>query len=461
MSDSTPLADLVVAITSGLRHPHHAWSAVVIALAVVGGWLLAGMVRRSVDARVAALTAAAVAHGKAVDLLQFSIEGLRRLAFPIAALMFLWAGALVLRLTGVLSHPSDAQLLRLASILIGASAVIRFVMFVLRRVLRRGPLVGAFERGLGVLVWGVVALHVTGMLDDVIAWLEATQFPIGRATVSLWNVISAAVVVAVAVLGALWAGSAIETRLQAAAEIDSSLRVVLARVARTALMLLAILIGLQVAGIDLTILSVFGGALGVGLGLGLQRIASNYVSGFAILLDRSLRIGDLIAVDKFYGIVTRISTRYTVVDGLDGTEAVIPNEMLVSLPVTNLSLSNRRARVALKATVCYGSDLDRALRAMEDAAHAVPRVLADPPPGALVLGFGAHGVELEVGCWIVNPETNKGGVISDLARAVHAGFQREGVEIALPARDIRILRRSSAASPRQDAPPPPAPAPAA
>ena len=186
--------------------------------------------------------------------------------------------------------------------------------------------------------------------------------------------------VVVTLLVTLWLGSSLEARLMRADRIDMNLRVVLARVGRAFMVLLALLLGLSFAGLDLTVLSVFGGALGVGLGLGLQKIASNYVSGFIILLDRSLRIGDLISVDKFYGMVARINTRYTVVQAFDGTEAIVPNEMLVSLPVTNHSFNDRRIRLAFKVFLRYGADLDRALRLAIDAAAAQPRVLKDPPP---------------------------------------------------------------------------------
>ncbi len=232
----------------------------------------------------------------------------------------------------------------------------------MQRAFGRFVAIASWERSISLVVWVLIVLHLTGLLGDVIDWMEATRLPLGKTPVSLWGLLSATMSVVVTLLVTLWLGSSLESRLMRTQSLDMNLRVVLARVGRAFMVLLALLLGLSFAGLDLTVLSVFGGALGVGLGLGLQKIASNYVSGFIILLDRSLRIGDLISVDKFYGAVARINTRYTVVEAFDGTEAIVPNEMLVSLPVTNHSLNNRRVRLAFKVFLRYGADLDQALR---------------------------------------------------------------------------------------------------
>lgn len=204
------------------------------------------------------------------------------------------------------------------------------------------------------------------------------------------------------------------------------------------LTLVAVLVALSMVGIDLTVLSVFGGALGVGLGLGLQRIASNYVSGFIILFDPSLSIGDMITVDKYYGAVTQINTRYTVMKALDGTETIVPNEMLVSSPVVNHSYSDRRVRVAVKVSIAYHSDVDLALAILTEAARAQPRVLAEPQPSSFVTGLGADGIDLEVGFWIRDPEEGTLAVRSEIARTLLRRFREETIEIPYPQRDIRI-----------------------
>ena len=215
-------------------------------------------------------------------------------------------------------------------------------------------------------------------------------------------------------------------------------RVVFSRVVKAVLTVLAVLVAFSLVGIDLTVLSVFGGALGVGLGLGLQRIASNYVSGFIILLDRSLSIGDMITVDKFYGAVSQINARYTVIKSLDGTETIVPNEMLVSTPVINHSSSNTSVQVVVKLSVAYGSDVDRALQILVEAAAAQSRVLADPAPGAFITGFGSDGIDLQIGFWIRDPEAGSLPIRSEIARSVLQRFDAAGIHIPSPQRDVRI-----------------------
>jgi small-conductance mechanosensitive channel len=192
-------------------------------------------------------------------------------------------------------------------------------------------------------------------------------------------------------------------------------------------------------GIDLTVLSVFGGALGVGLGLGLQKIVSSYVSGFVILLERSLAIGDVVNVDKYYGQITQINTRYTIVRGMDGIETVVPNEMLLSGPVQNYSLTDRMLRLSSRLSVSYQSDIDAVLKLLEDTVKGVARVLPDPAPQAFLLRFDADGFELEVGWWIADPENGRSNVLSDVNRAIWKQLQQNGIQIPYPQREVRLL----------------------
>src|SRR5205085_11232567 len=180
-------------------------------------------------------------------------------------------------------------------------------------------------------------------------------------------------------------------RLMGMERMHTSLRVVLARMSRAVLIMVSVLLCLPLMGLDMTVVSVFGGALGVGLGLGMQRIASNYVSGFVILLERSLSIGDMISVDKYSGKVTHINTRYTVLQGLDGVDTVLPNEMLISGPVQNQSLSNRRVRASTKLMVAHGTDLEAGSALLVELALATPRVLQDPGPGVGLARFAPEG----------------------------------------------------------------------
>jgi len=434
MNDSL-LHELLQALAEGLARPAHFWSAIAIGCALAGGWFAAKIVRRRAEARLAQRLAAGATHAVA---LEFSIEGVRRLAFPITSLALLWVGEWTLRVMGLLAQAADARLLRLATTLLGAMALVRFIVYVLRQVFPRARFIVTFERAIALTVSVIVALHLVGVLDDAVQWLESHQLPIGRTPVSLWTLVSGTASVLVTLLIALWVGSVLESRLLRTETVDMNVRVVIARLLRALLIVVGVLLALSLAGIDLTVLSVFGGALGVGLGLGLQRIASNYVSGFIILLDRSLRIGDLITVDKYYGIVTQIRTRFTVIRAFDGTDAIVPNEMLVSSSVTNHSYTDRRVRVAVKVAVGYETDIQRALALMEEAAASTERVLADPAPAALLLGFGADGLELEVGFWIADPEQGRMNVQSLVAQAILTRFRAERISIPLPQREVRV-----------------------
>jgi small-conductance mechanosensitive channel len=435
----SPLRELLDALAERLARPRHEWELAVIVLSIGAAWVLA----RTVQARVGARLQAAALAKAPLDVLQFSIEGVRRLAFPGTAWLLLWAGELALRTAGVIGSAADARLLRLAVALVSALALVRLLVYAMRRALVSVALIAVFERAIALTAWGVTALYVTGVLADVTDWLQATRFPMGKTSVSLWAVLTSVAATLVCLLASMWISSLVEARLSATPGLDRNVRVVLGRVVRAVLILIALLSALAISGIDLTVFSVFGGALGVGLGLGFQRIASNYVSGFILLLDRSLRIGDMITVagpvERYTGTVTKITTRYTLLQALDGTETVVPNEMLVSTPVVNHSLTDPRVRLAVRIPIAYESDLELALRLGEEAARSTRRVLADPSPASLLVEFGADGLLLEIGFWIEDPAQGRLNVQSAVARAVYQRYSASGIAVPYPRRDVRIV----------------------
>jgi small-conductance mechanosensitive channel len=276
----------------------------------------------------------------------------------------------------------------------------------------------------------------------------------------------------------LWLSGLIEQRLMKS-HLDLSQRALAAKFVRAVLIVVGILIAFQSIGFDLTLLSVFGGALGVGIGLGLQKLASNYIAGFVILIDRSIRLGDLInliTVDSRYGVVSEATSRYVVVRSLDGVEAIVPNETLVTTTVLNHSYSTKDVRVAVQISVAYDTDLDRALAIMTEVANANPRVRqeTDRAPMAFVLRFGDSGIDLELGVWIRDPESGSLGLRSDLNRAIFKAFKAAGITVPFPQREVRILgatfsddsplavRTVGGPSPREeDEAPQPGPAPSA
>jgi len=429
------LNEVIQIVREGLTRPQYVWQLAVVAVAL----LLALVFARGVQARIRERMRAAIYQpGIAVDVLRFSIDGVRRLVFPVTAVLLVIAGGVVLKASGLVQRVGELQLLRLALTLLVAMAVVRLFVYVLRRTFKHSAWIGTFERAIALTIWVFVALEVTGLLADLEQALAAIRLPIGRTQVTVWDLIVGAVSVVLTVLAALWVGSSIEARLMAATSLAANSRIVLSRVIKAVLLVVAVLIALSLVGIDLTVLSVFGGALGVGLGLGLQRIASNYVSGFIILLDRSLSIGDQITVDKYTGAVSEISTRYTVVRALDGTQTIVPNEMLVSTPVVNHSYTGSRNRIVLKVSVAYDSNVDRALSILEECAGAQPRVQTAPPPAAFVAGLAADGIELELGFWVQDPDQGTLKVRSDISRALLQRFRDEKIDIPFPQRDVRV-----------------------
>ena len=443
MNRQTLFEEVVHILRNELSHPAQAWQLALIAVALLAGWLYARHIRQRARETLAA--AAGAQHSVRIDVLKFSIDGFRRLAFPVAAMLLLVLGGLALYFTRVV-QPGEVHLLRLALLLLGAMAAIRLFVYILRRSLPRAGWIGTFEVAIALTIWVMLALHVTGLLNDLIDYLDAVRFPVGKPPLSLWDILAGVVSVILTVLAALWAGSVIEANLMGAKALAPNSRVVLARLIKALLTVLAVLVALSFVGIDLTLLSVFGGALGVGLGLGLQRIASNYVSGFIILLDRSLSIGDMITVDKFYGAVSQINARYTVIKSLDGTETIVPNEMLVSTPVINHSYSSTAVQVVVKVSIAYSADVDRALQILVEAAAAQARVLQEPVPTAFITGFGADGIDLQIGFWIRDPEAGSLPIRSEIARTVLKRFHDEGIEIPSPQREVRITSVPSALS---------------
>ncbi len=338
-----------------------------------------------------------------------------------------------------------------------AQVAMRFVFYVLRGIFVKDATVGALlhlsEKVIALLVWLCVVLWITGLWPDFVDYLDTTTFPLARHKVSLLTMLQGAASVLVTLIIALWIGTVVENRLMKFSGMHSSLRTVVARMMRALLILIAFLVSLSLVGIDLTVLSVFGGALGVGIGLGLQKIASSYVSGFVILLERSMVIGDMVAVEKYFGKVTQINTRYTILEGLDGIETVLPNELFVSNPVQNYSLTHRIVRLATQLTILYQDDVETVLSIMEQAALGVQRVSQQTAPQALLIKIGADGLELELGFWITDPENGRLNVLSDVNRAIWAAFKQHGIQVAHPKRDIRIMdERSFRQSTRQEIP---------
>ncbi|WP_232019124.1 mechanosensitive ion channel family protein [Sulfuritortus calidifontis] len=358
-----------------------------------------------------------------------------RVALP--ALMLL----LVLIGRSVLAHWQSVHLLNLAVPLLLSLLIVQASFALLRRIFQPSPALRIFEHTVSWLVWGVLALHITGYLDGLIAALDAVGFTVGKQRLSLYSVLLALISIVITLMVALWAARLIEQRFIEASPLNVNMKLALTKLTRSLLLVLAVLIALPLVGIDITVLSVFGGALGVGIGLGLQKIASNYVSGFTLLLDQSIRIGDMVTVGDRFGQVQRIATRYTVIRALDGTEAIIPNEALITTTVINHTLANPNNRVTMPVQVAYGTDLERAREALLGAVAGRSRVLPEPSPAVLLKGFGESGIDLELAFWIADPEEGQMALRSEINWAIWQAFQREGIEIPYPHRVVEIVNK--------------------
>ncbi|SHN40695.1 Mechanosensitive ion channel [Duganella sacchari] len=423
-----PLINLIEDLTGDLSDPRVLWQLAAIIVSVVIGFGMARLLKKRFGRQEV--------HS---GVLGFGVESFGRVMAPLMVVVLLALARLALR-----KYHFHVNWLDVAQPIFGSLVVIRFTFYLIRRVFaRNGRTISAtmlaFEKVFQLLVWLAFVLYVTGMWVDVLDILENTTLPVGKHRVTVADILQASASVVVLLMLALWAGAALEEWLMKVQGMHTNLRVVVSRTARAVLILVSVLMSLSLVGIDLTVLSVFGGALGVGLGLGLQKIASNYVSGFVILLDRSLTIGDMITVDKYSGRVTQINTRYTVLQSLDGMESIVPNEMLVSGAVQNSSLSNSNVNISTKVSVAYDTDVDFAIQLLTDAALSVERVLKDKPPSVNLTTFGADGLDLTVNFWISDPENGRGGVTSDVNRAIWRALKENNISVPFPQREMRIL----------------------
>ena len=357
-----------------------------------------------------------------------------RIAFPLFAVAILYVAAFAWR-----RYAGTPFFLDLATPILIALAIIRIIVYGLRRLFPSQAWLPASEVAIGSTIWTLAILYFLGVLPEIAAALDELVIPLGKSQISLLTIFKGVVVVLVTVVVTLWISGLIEHRLALATQLDANLRVVLSKVISAVLIVVGILIALQQIGFDLTLLTVFGGALGVGIGLGLQKLASNYIAGFVILLDRSIRLGDLITVDGKMGVVTKVSSRYVVVRSGDGIEAIVPNETLVTTTVLNHTYTSAQVRIPIPIQIAFDSDVDKALDLLNGIALADPRVIREGrPPAAIVLGINDNGIALELGVWVDDPHL-QGPLRSGLYREILKAFGANGIRIPFPQRDVRVV----------------------
>ena len=365
---------------------------------------------------------------------RFMLRATNRIAFPMSMLLYLILTRFLLDQFGI-----NTAVLDIFTPLLLSLAGIKLGVYILRTGFTPSPALRAWENVFSLLVWGVLALHLLGWLPDVVKAMDEFAFTFGESRFSVLSLIQLTTSIIVFIVLANWLSRLIESRTRRSQYLNPSMRVVLTKTSKFVIYGLAILFALKAVGIDFTAFAVFSGAVGVGIGFGLQKIFSNFISGFILIFDRSIKPGDVITIGNRFGWVQELNARYVVVRDRDGVEALIPNENLITTEVTNWSYSDRSVRQRLPVSISYHDDPELAMKLMVDSSLELPRVMKTPEPVARLLRFGDNGIELELRIWIEDPENGIANVTSDINLAFWKKFKEHGITIPFPQRDVHIL----------------------
>lgn len=398
---------------SAFTQPTVVLELVVLALCVGLAWLAVVGLRKSI--------------GRSERSIWFGRNDLDGVLFPLVLLCLGFAARIVV------DRYINAAVLTLAIPVLVALVAIRTGVKVLQVAFAQALWVRALEQTLSWVAWVAMVMWVSGLLPMVLHELDQISWKVGGSQLSVRNILEGIVSASAVLIITLWISSGIESRLLRSATGDAlSLRKAVSNATRALLLFLGLILALSIVGIDLTALSVLGGAVGVGIGFGLQKLAANYVSGFVILAERSLRIGDHVRVDGFEGMVTEINARFTVVRSQTGRESIVPNEMLVSSRVENLSLADSVVYQSTKVQVGYDSDVAQVIALLTQAALAQPRVLRDPEPTVQLSEFAPDGLEFTVVYWINDLQNGQGNLRSDINMAILAALRQNSIVIPFP-----------------------------
>lgn len=389
--------------------------AVLVACALIARWVVL-LLKRSL----------AVYDERSILFGRRAVDGV---LFPLLLLCFVFVAL------AVLNNFLRLAVFKLAIPVLIALVVIRVGVKVLQVAFKDARWARSLEHTISWIAWLVMVLWVSGLLPVMLNEMEQITWKVGGAKLSLRSLIEGLFTAGAVLILTLWVSAAIETRLLRAATGGAlSLRKAISNATRALLMFVGLMVALSMVGIDLTALSVLGGAIGVGIGFGLQKLAANYISGFVILAERSVRIGDSVRVDNFEGVITEINARYTLVRSLGGRESIVPNEMLITSRVENLSLADTHLYQTTVVSVGYDSDVDLVTKLLLEAALAQERVLRDPSPGIFLSSFGADGLEFTVGYWLRDVHNGQMGPRSDINRAILRALRANNIEIPFPQR---------------------------
>ena len=365
--------------------------------------------------------------------IRFILRGTTRIAFPMSMLLYLLLTRFILDQFGV-----NTAVLDILTPLLLSLAGIKLGVYVLRSGFSPSPALRAWEGVFSLVVWSILALHLVGWLPDVIKGMDELAFTFGETRFSVLALLELTTSIIIFIVLANWLTRLIESRTRRSQYLNPSMRVVLTKTSKFVIYGLAILFALKAVGIDFTAFAVFSGAVGVGIGFGLQKIFSNFISGFILIFDRSIKPGDVITIGDRFGWVQELNARYVVVRDRDGVEALIPNENLITTEVTNWSYSDRSIRRRLPVSISYHDDPELAMNLMVESALEHPRVLKSPEPVARLLKFGDNGIELELRIWIEDPENGTANVCSDINLAFWKRFKQHDITIPFPQRDVHL-----------------------
>ncbi len=375
-----------------------------------------------------------------LSLRYLTTEGVIALVPPLLALLVALLGR---ALAGALH--GDASLVAGALPLLGVYAAMRIGVLLFAASLGNRSSLVHWEVRLTVLLWLVYATEYYGWLDPIVQGLDSVGVSAGKSRITLWSVMKLLFTLTLFVLAATWISRWVQQRLRHVENIAPSTRIGIAKFANAFLIGLSLFLGLDAAGVDLTALTVLTGAIGLGLGFGLQAIAANFVSGFVLLMDRSIKPGDVISFSgqtgtstENFGWVQEMHGRYVVLRDRDGVEMLVPNQQLISNPVINWSYTDPRVRLKLPVRVSYRDDPELALRVLVESCASHRRVLQDPAPVARLMHFGDSGIELELRFWIADPQEGVNNVRSDVNREIWRLFRQNGLTIPMAQREIHV-----------------------
>lgn len=341
---------------------------------------------------------------------------------------------------------APSHLVDLAITLAGLMLLIRIGVYLVR--LSVGNRTKGWGNTITLTIWTLFALHLLGWFDPLVQAIDSVGIQTGKSRVTLWSVVKLLFTVGAFILIAVWLARWFEQRLMAMQGLALGMRIGIAKFAQAFLIGLSILLGLNAAGLDLTTVNVLTGAIGVGLGFGLQAIVANFISGFVLLMDRSIKPGDVISftgttgtTTEGFGWVQELRGRYIVVRDRDGVETLVPNQHLITSPVINWSYTDPRVRLKLPVRVSYRDDPEVALSILLKAAEGQPRILRDPKPVARMMGFNDYGFDLELRFWISDPQEGVNNIRSDVNRAIWRLFKEEGITIPVAQREVVLHHR--------------------